>query len=777
MKERQRTLSLKRLLLLLQAAKITDGQGFYGKSKTQTVYWLCLFFTAQIFILLSVIFLRTIVVKSASFDSKTRLQILKPKVTSEWKNVAIGGGGYVTDIYLHPQESSLVYIRTDNGGFFRWNLKEESWIPLTDHLTSLDINYSGGEALAVDPKNPNVVYIAAGKYLGSPGAIFKSQDRGKTWIKSNLQIPMGGDLNKRWTGNRLVVSPRDSNILLFGSRQNGLWRSNDGGTNWFQVKSLPAKPDPKIGILAIAFDPKVPNQAYLSAYGDGVYQSQDGGMNWSKIPGSPEKAMKLAVSCDKLGTACAKGDKLGTACAKSKRTLYVTSASTPGVSKFVNGAWRDITPPWLTHKVFNGLSTHPKNPQEVLVALGETGSAKIFHSHNGGNSWTEKRAKIHNTVSWWSEKFFSDHTSAIEFNPQTPNQVWLTDWFGVWRTENINTDPTLWKNYTRGHEQVVTFTLVSPPSGALLLSGIADVEGFYHNSLYAYPRKRLEYTKVGFFQEHFQDTYSIAYSANQPKSLVRVGGDRWNSNYGGATSKDGGLTWQQFPKFPANTIPLRVSSSANDPKNFVVVVKEGKPLQTRDGGKSWRTVSGLPNGFPGRKFPGPWIWSQPLTADGVKGNRFYYYADGKFYRSDDGGLTFSPINTSLPKANHFSVKTMPHVEGEVWVGLDEKGLYHSTNGGKTFHKIPQVKRAKLISLGKAPQDSSTSVLYLYGTVASQTEGIFSSLDRGNSWRSIAEPSTPVGEQVNVLEASQQQFGLVFIGTSGRGVYFRQVSHK
>ncbi|GAB1545036.1 hypothetical protein NUACC21_77120 [Scytonema sp. NUACC21] len=757
MEKKSQRLYLKKLFLLLEPVTGTVQRYLLLQSKTRAKYWLCLLYTAPIFILLSVFLLKTIVANSAKVNKITGLEVVQPKLTSDWQNVAIGGGGYVTDIYLHPKESNLVYIRTDNGGFFRWNPKEESWIALTDHLTSSDINYSGGEALAIDPNNPNLVYIAVGKYLGYPGAVFKSINRGVTWVKSDMQLPMGGDLNKRWTGNRLTVNPIDSNILLFGSRQNGLWRSQDGGMTWSEVKGLSAKPDPEVGILAIAFNPKVRDLVYLSAYGDGIYQSKDGGITWNKIPNSPTKAMKLVVSTDDI--------------------LYVTTAGSPGVSKFVNGKWHDITPSWFAHKVFNGLSIHPKNPQEVLVALGETGSAKIFHSQNGGASWTEKQAKINNTVAWWSEKFFSDHTSAIEFDPLVPDRVWLTDWFGVWRTENVNTNPARWTNYTKGHEQLVTFTLVSPPSGALLLSGVADVDGFYHGSLYTYPTQRLGYTKLGFFQEYLQDTYSIAFCANQPQYLVRVGGNRWNSTYGGAISKDGGLTWQPFSTFPTNTIPLRVSMSADNPKNFVVVVKEGQPLQTSDGGLSWQAISSLPKGFPGSKFRGPWNWSQPLAADGVNGDKYYYYADGKFYQSGDRGLSFNTINTSLPKADYYLVKSTPDVEGEVWVSLDKHGLYHSTNGGKTFNKISQVKRAKLFSLGKAPKESSTSVLYVYGTMTNQAEGIFASLDKGKTWRNITQSSTPLGEQVNVLEASLQQFGLVFMGTSGRGVYFQKVFQK
>ena len=36
---------------------------------------------------------------------------------------------------------------------------------------------------------------------------------------------------------------------------------------------------------------------------------------------------------------------------------------------------------------------------------------------------------------------------------------------------------------------------------------------------------------------------------------------------------------------------------------------------------------------------------------------------------------------------------------------------------------------------------------------------------------IGEPHKPIGNQPNVIEASRQQFGLVFIGTNGRVIYY------
>lgn len=671
------------------------------------------------------------------------------KFSEEWTNVALGGGGYVTGIYLHPQEPDLVYIRTDIGGFFRWDAKSKKWIPLIDNFSTSESHYYGGEALALDPKNPNLVYIAAGLYLADkPGAIFKSTDRGQTWQKLSLQLPMGGSEDKRWAGNRLAVSPHNSNIILFGSRQDGLWRSTNAGKTWEKVVNLNINAKPKVGINAIAFDPVIAGKIYLAAFGDGIYESIDNGVNWEKLNNSPAKAMRLAIAKDS--------------------TLYVTNDGKPGVSKYLNNTWQNITPKRYANRVFNGLSVHPTATKQLIASLGETGSATIFYSQDGGNNWRKINSVASSTVPWWGDKFFADHTSAIEFDRHILNRLWLTDWFGIWRTENFPNNPLQWTNYQEGHEEIVAFSLVSPPKGALLLSGVADVDGFYHHRLDTYPTKRLGYKQLT--SGYFQDTYSIAYCPTNPLNLVRVGGNRWNKTYSGATSTDGGLTWTKFSTFPTDTIPQRVVVSASNPKNFVVTTIKKQALQTMDGGLSWQVVSGLPKGN-----KGPWNWSQPLTADQVNGNRFYYYANGTVYRSDDRGVSFQPVNTKLPKTAKPILQTVPEITQEIWLSLNEKGLYRSQNGGETFTKISQVEKATLFAFGKSISSQSFPSLYLYGKIINQAEGFFYSPDLGKTWKNISNDVRTVAIEPLVLQASKQKPGLIFFGTSGRGIFYRQVS--
>ncbi|MBD1933253.1 MULTISPECIES: hypothetical protein [Cyanophyceae] len=664
-----------------------------------------------------------------------------------WANVSIGGGGFVTGVYTHNAQKDLVYIRTDVGGFYRWNAKDKTWIPLNDSFSMQEKTYYGGEAIATDPNNPNIVYMAAGKYSQwqPKGSIFKSTDQGKNWTKLNIDLGMDSNDEHRWAGKRLAVNPANSNIIFFGSRHDGLWKSENAGATWAKVTTLSPTFTKGVGVLGIVFDNQVPGLVYANIYGDGIYQSTDTGVTWSKIAASPAQAQRMAVANNSI--------------------LYVTHMA--GVSKYEKGTWSNITPE-NKPAAFNALGVNPNNPNDLLVALGQSTSTKIYRTSDGGATWTEKKASINHTVPWWDDSMFSLWTSAIEFDPKVPGKVWLTDGFGIWQTDNINANPAVWTNYEQGHEEVVAFAIAAPPKGAVLLSGVADVDGFYHNNgLNAFPAKRFE--GISPINNANRDTYAIAYSQTDPLRIVRVGGSRWNSTYTGATSTDGGLTWKRFGSFPAS-MPLRVAISATNPNLFVVAVSKAPPLRTTDGGASWSAVSGLPNGP-----EGPWYWGQPLVADKVDGNTFYYYSDGKVYRSTDGGASFSVVNSSIPNINSdyysYALKTVPDAKDEVWLSLDWEGLFHSTDGGKTFSKLPSVEKAHLFSFGKPQTGSTTPALYLYGKISGMGEGIFRSLDRGKTWISIGSKQNPIGGEPNVMEASWQQFGLVFIGTNGRGIYY------
>ena len=140
-----------------------------------------------------------------------------------WRNVVMGGGGFVTGIVFHPRAKNLIYARTDVGGAYRWNEAVQKWIPLTDWLGPADNNLLGIESIGLDPSDPQRVYLAAGTYRQGRAAILRSDNQGETFQLTEVPFKMGGNENGRFNGERLAVDPNDGGIVFFGSRHDGLW--------------------------------------------------------------------------------------------------------------------------------------------------------------------------------------------------------------------------------------------------------------------------------------------------------------------------------------------------------------------------------------------------------------------------------------------------------------------------------------------------------------------------------------------------------------------------
>lgn len=663
-----------------------------------------------------------------------------------WKNVPIGGGGYVLDVVCHPKEKGLVYIRTDVGGCYRWDGANKHWVPITDGFRRDQSNYYGGESLALDPSDPNIVYLAAGKYTADwapKGALFKSLDRGKTWKKLPLEVKMGSNEDYRTCNPRLVVSPTRPNVLLFGSRRDGLWRTENAGASWAKVDSFPGKPKDGVGITSIAFDASKAGTVFAAAFGDGVYRSDDYGKTWAGTAASPAQVLRFAAASD--GAVFATHEK--------------------GIAKYADGRWSDVTPAGASGS-FAGVSANPRDPRDV-IATAQKDRLHLYRSRDGGATWTKKNYAVDSSVPWYPGHMKQiQYVSGLTFDPHVPGRIWLTDWYATYFADDINADPIRLRNEENGHEEVVVFSLAAPPTGLPLLSGVADVDGFGHTSLGELPARGLgEF--YGGSGPAFGDSYQFAWCASQPNYVVRVGGKRWDHTGGGTISTDGGKTWNGFPSWDPKVIPARVAVSATDPKNMVVLrIKSGPALFTRDGGKTWNAVRGLPDNI----IHDYWNWQVPLASDGATGGTFYVFAANKLFRSTDGGESFAAVAENLPGGGQNGLFSVPGKKSELWLSLDNGGLRRSTDGGATFAALPTVKQSHLFAPGKSAYGKTAPALYLYGTLTSGQSGIFRSDDNGTNWKPIHDPRVPVGNEPNSMTASWQTEGLVFIGTNGRGIY-------
>ena len=178
----------------------------------------------------------------------------------EWDSVAIGGGGFVSGIITTPGQKDLLYIRTDVGGAYRWDVKAGRWIALNDWVSDSETGLLGIESLAVDPRAPNKVYMTAGIAYQNQGrsAVLKSTDYGKTFTKVDItsQFKVHGNGMGRNGGEKLQVDPANGEVLYAGTRANGLFKSLDGAQSWRRVDSLPVTTTPNgNGIGFVVLDP------------------------------------------------------------------------------------------------------------------------------------------------------------------------------------------------------------------------------------------------------------------------------------------------------------------------------------------------------------------------------------------------------------------------------------------------------------------------------------------------------------------------------------------
>jgi len=159
-----------------------------------------------------------------------------------WKNVTTAGGGFVPGIVFHHSEPGVKYCRTDMGGAYRWIADDEKWEPLLDWLSYEDMNLMGVESIALDPEDPDRVYLACGTYTNPAsgnGAILWSDNRGETFHRTDLPFKLGGNENGRGNGERMMVDPNNSDIIYLGTRHDGLWRSTDKALTWSPVSTFP----------------------------------------------------------------------------------------------------------------------------------------------------------------------------------------------------------------------------------------------------------------------------------------------------------------------------------------------------------------------------------------------------------------------------------------------------------------------------------------------------------------------------------------------------------
>ena len=218
--------------------------------------------------------------------------------------------GRIVDLAVDPKNPSRWFVASADGGVWRTVNAGTTFQPVFDS----EVSHSIG-CVTIDPKDPFVVWVGTGennsqRVVGYGDGVYRSTDGGESW--KNMGLKSSEHIAK------ILIDPRDSNVVYVAAQgplwgpggDRGVFKTTDGGKTWKASLSV----SENTGASDLVMDPRDPDVLYASAYQrrrhyftliDGgpesaIYKSVDAGATWRKITsGLPKEDMGrigLAVS-------------------------------------------------------------------------------------------------------------------------------------------------------------------------------------------------------------------------------------------------------------------------------------------------------------------------------------------------------------------------------------------------------------------------------------------------------------------------------------------------
>ena len=645
-----------------------------------------------------------------------------------WQPLGPGNiGGRTRQLVFHPTNPDIMYAAAVAGGVWKTTDAGASWNPLTDLLIpNIAVN-----SLAMDPKNPQVLYAGTGEgffnFDGVRGAgIFKTTDGGATWT----QLASTATADFHYV-NDIVVSPRNSSRMWAATRT-GVWRSTNAGATWTRVingvaangcfdlvtqtdravgyifaacgsfsadvastgifravengSSLPWQhvltrtQEPGLGRISLALAPSNQNIVYALAASVTAGNYQDGmlGVFRSDNSGAPGSFVARVRNTDP--------NKLNTLLLSNTVYGFLADCGFGGSNQFFNQGWYD-----------NVIAVDPTNPDRVWA-----GGIDLFRSDDGGRNWGQ-------ASHWWftpgvDREYAHADQHVIAFHPQydgvANTKLYVANDGGFFRTDNPNA--------------AVGTTLASvcgnPPANPVAwteLNNNYEVTQFYHGS--AYPDG---------------DTYFGGTQDNGTLRGRQTTGLSWTRLLGG----DGGYT-------------------AVDPTNTNVLFGEftGLSIQksTNGGASFFDAVTGI-SGDQGFAFIAPFTMNAANAQQLWTGGWFIWRT------TDQAGVWARASAITAGNGSVSSVAVSPVNPNMVVVGMSDGYIHYTntalTNNGTTNWPFTRPRTVFVTSVAFDPVDANT----VYATFSTFSGvAVYKSVNGGASWAPIvgtgatALPALPV----------------------------------
>lgn len=715
--------------------------------------------------------------------------------------------GRVTAIALDAADE-VAFIGTAMGGVWRTSDGGKTWAPIGDHLGSLAI---GSVAIApgAHARNQATLYVGTGEgnfgcdsYAGV--GIYKSTDSGQTW-----QGPYGSSLFTYRAVNSIAIDRTNPNTLFattgsaFASAggscisepafpARGIFKSTDGGLTWTHLTTQ-ATNDPASQVIQ---DPRVATRWWAAMYANGgllggVLRSDDNGSTWTQVAGSGG-----LPPLDATGT-WSRAEISATDDGQGNTVLYVSNGQTaPGASaggrvfrSLDSGTtWTELTGAqgfcntqcWYDSPI----AVEPGNPNvaytggsyisSVDANNNEITPSQFMRTTDGGATFASRVRSVDGTTALHAD------VHAIQVWPGRTNEIWVGNDGGIWKSIDrgdhwINLNSNL---QITMFEQCDLFR--ANPNIAYCGTQDNGVDGYVGST--------------GWLHLDYGDGGTALIDQDNPENLVHTyydtsGGD-WSIGVGYTTSGFDAFEDYSFSGAAQNNPPY------NNGMNYTDRVLWYPPIHLDNGvhdtlyfgtNKLYRAdaffsyPSGAPDIFTAL---GPGSGGQDLappdgeiSAIATLANLghdaqtiFTGSSNGHVFRSSDGGVSFSEVDTVPALIPQFVTsitidERAPNVVYQTRAGFSGSfpthGVRKSTDGGATWADastgLPDIPVNVLV----------TDPLFANTLWVGTDAGVFVSTDAGATWNpyNTGLPNVPVFD----LKTSRSPAQVVAF-THGRGAF-------
>ncbi|MDE3179247.1 MAG: hypothetical protein KGM47_06245, partial [Acidobacteriota bacterium] len=634
-------------------------------------------------------------------------------------------------------DPNLFYFGSVDGGVWETTDAGRVWKPLWTHEPVASIG-----ALAVAPSDPKIIYAGTGEAdirsdISIGNGVYKSTDAGKTWQNSGLQ-------GTRHI-SKILVDPKNPNVVLVAAlghaygpnTERGVFRSTNGGKTWQKVLYK----DENTGAIDLCYEPGNSQVVYAALYnahrvpwstyapvegpGSGIYKSTNGGVTWrrlSGVKGAPGSGLPTG-QLGRIGLAVGYGRN-------SNRVYALIEAKKDGGlyrSDDAGQTWRRVSSDRrITERgwYFGNVAVDPHNADIVYVP-----DVSLYRSTDGGH-----------TFSAFKGAPGGDDYHAIWIDPANSSRMILGVDQGTVITVDGGKTWTSWYNQPTGQFYHVTVDNQFPywVYGAQQDSGSASVLSRGNNGAITVR----DWHPVGAGESGY-----IAPDPTDPN--IVYGGDTYGvlHRYDARTGQVQNVSPSPFMRSLAHDIAdskLRftwTSPLVFSPQNpHTLYFGSQYVLETTDRGDHWKAISPDLTVRPGAEGPHRGV-VYTIAPSPVKAGEIWAGTDnGLIQLTTDGGKTWTDVTPhgladwskiSIIEASRFDAGTAYAAVDRHRLGDLAPYIYRTEDSGKTWTLIVHGIEAPAY-IHVVREDPVRKGLLYAGTET----GVYVSFDNGDIWKSL-----------------------------------------